>query len=148
MNGSEIVDLIIIKGFLFAGILMAAGYIDIKTKTIPDWIHVLIIFVGLIEINLMESMIGLTIVPLPFFIIACLKENSIGGGDIKLMAACSFFLGVKGGVAGSIIGLAIAVAVNGVYYVIKKKDKNIGFALAPYIALGCIFSYILEVMMI
>jgi len=139
MNGSEIVDLMIIKGCLFAGILMIAGYIDIKTKTIPDWIHVLIILVGLIEINLMKSMIGFIIVPLPFFIMACLKENSIGGGDIKLMAACGFFLGVRGGVIGSIIGLLMAVVVNGVYYAIKNKNKNISFALAPYLGMGCIF---------
>jgi leader peptidase (prepilin peptidase)/N-methyltransferase len=143
MNGSEIVDLMIIKGCLFAGILMIAGYIDIKTKTIPDWIHVLIILAGLIEIDLMESMIGFIIVPLPFFIMACLKENSIGGGDIKLMATCGFFLGVTGGLTGSIIGLLIAVAVNGIYYAIKNKDRNIGFALAPYLGIGSFVSFLL-----
>ncbi|WFD12311.1 prepilin peptidase [Tepidibacter hydrothermalis] len=133
----------IIKGCLFVGILMVAGYIDIKTKTIPDWIHILIILAGFIKVNLMESMIGLIIVPLPFFIMACLKENSIGGGDIKLMAACGVFLGVKGGVMGSVIGLVIAVVVNGVYYAIKNKDKNIGFALAPYLGIGSFVSFLL-----
>lgn len=137
-------DLIIIKGFLFAGILIVAGYSDIKTKTIPDWIHILIFLAGFININLMESMIGLIIVPLPFFIMACFKENSIGGGDIKLMAACGFFLGISGGLIGSIIGLLMTVAVNGVYYAIKNKDKNIGFALAPYLGMGCIFAYIFK----
>lgn len=141
MNGSEIVDLIIIKGCLFTGLLIIAGYVDIKTRTIPDWIHVLIILIGLIKINPLESLVGLIIVPLPFFIMACVKENSIGGGDVKLVGACGFFLGVRGGIAGSIIGLIIAVAVEGVYYVIKKKDQSMGFALVPYLSMGCIYGY-------
>lgn len=128
--------LMIIKGFLFAEILIVASYIDIKTRTVPDWIHVLIMLVGLIKMDIVQSILGFFIVPLPFFIMACLKENSIGGGDIKLMAACGFFLGVKGGVIGSIIGLLMAVVVNGVYYEIKNKDKKISFALAPYLGVG------------
>ncbi|WP_306455961.1 prepilin peptidase [Fusibacter sp. 3D3] len=79
----------IIKGVLFAGIL--------------------IIGVALINIEWTESLLGLIIVPLPFFIMACLKENSIGGGDIKLIGACGFFLGVKSTVLGCIISLAIAI---------------------------------------
>jgi leader peptidase (prepilin peptidase)/N-methyltransferase len=142
------VDLMIIKGYLFALILIVAGYIDIKTKTIPDYIHVLIIIVGLINIDLVESLIGLIIVPLPFFIMAWLKENSIGGGDIKLVGACGFFLGVTGGLVASVIGLMMAVVVNGVYYVIKNKDKTIGFALAPYIGLGCMCAYIVRKMVV
>lgn len=65
----------IIKGYLFAVILIVAGYIDIRTKTIPDYIHVLIIIVGLINIDLMESILGLIIVPLPLFIMACIREK-------------------------------------------------------------------------
>jgi leader peptidase (prepilin peptidase)/N-methyltransferase len=135
MNGGEKMDSMIIKGYLFVAILIVAGYIDIKTKTIPDYIHVLIIIVGLINIDLVESLIWLVIVPLPFFIMACLKENSIGGGDIKLVGACGFFLGVTGGFVGSIIGLLMALVVKGVYFWIEKKDNSIGFALAPF--LGC-----------
>ncbi|WP_026894253.1 prepilin peptidase [Clostridiisalibacter paucivorans] len=137
-------DLIIIKGCLFTGLFIIAGYVDIKTRTIPDWIHVLIILTGLIKINPLESLLGLSIVPLPFFIMACLKENSIGGGDVKLVGACGFFLGVKGGIAGSIIGLVIAVVVEGVYYLIKNKDRSMGFALAPYIGMGYMLVYIVE----
>ena len=133
----------IIKDFSFAIILIVAGYIDIKTKTIPDYIHVLIIIVGFINIDLLDSIIGLIIVPLPFFITACLKENSIGGGDIKLMGACGFFLGLTSGLIGSVIGLGLAVVVNGVYYMIKKREKSIGFALAPYLGLGSYLSFVL-----
>lgn len=134
---------VVIKGYLFAMILLVAGYIDIKTKTIPNYIHILIILVGLINIDIFQSLMGLIIVPLPFFIMACLKENSIGGGDIKLMGASGFFLGVTGGLLASIIGLLIAVIVNGIYYRIKNKDKTISFALAPYLGVALICVYIM-----
>ena len=81
-----------IKGVLFAAILIVAGYVDFKTKTIPDWVHILIMIVALIEIELIDSLFGLVVVPLPYFIMALLKENSIGGGDIKLMGACGCLL--------------------------------------------------------
>ena len=140
--------LMVVKGYLFAMVLIVAGYIDIKTKTIPDYIHVLIIIVGLINIDLVDSIIGLIIVPLPFFITACLKENSMGGGDIKLMGACGFFLGVTSGLIGSVVGLTLAVVVNTIYYVIKKRNKSIGFALAPYLGVGCMFAYVMQIMVI
>ncbi|MBN4051071.1 prepilin peptidase [bacterium AH-315-G05] len=134
---------LIIKGSLFATILTIAGYIDIKTKTIPDYIHVLIILVGLININLVQSLIGLVIVPLPFFIMACIKENSIGGGDIKLMGACGFFLGVTGGIVGSVVGLVVAIIINVLYCRIKRKKEDTGFALAPYLGAGsCIIYFV------
>jgi leader peptidase (prepilin peptidase)/N-methyltransferase len=147
MGGGR-VELMIIKDFSFAIILIVAGYIDIKTKTIPDYIHVLIIIVGLINIDVFQSVIGLIIVPLPFFIMACFKEDSIGGGDIKLMGACGFFLGVTDGLVASVVGLVIAVVVNGFYYWIKNKDKTIGFALAPYLGLGCMCAYIMRKMVV
>lgn len=139
---------VVIKGYLFATILLVAGYIDLKTKTIPNYIHVLIILVGLINIKwvyIFQSIIGLFVVPLPFLIVSILKENSIGGGDIKLMGAGGFFLGMYGGFLASIIGLLIAVIINGIYYRIKNKDKTISFALAPYLGIALVFVYIMPV---
>ncbi|MBK5262507.1 MAG: prepilin peptidase [Peptostreptococcaceae bacterium] len=137
-----------IKGVLFAVILIVAGYIDIKTRTIPDWIHVLIMLVALIKIDLFDSLIGLVLVPLPFFMVACFKENSIGGGDIKLVAACGFFLGLPYGYLGCVLGLLVAVISNAIYYELNKKSKDIGFALAPYLGIGFIFVYTVKNIMV
>ena len=75
--------------------------------------------------------------PLPFFIAALRKENSVGGGDIKLMAACGFVLGVKWGFTALIFGLVMAVLWNAAYNSEKKP-----FALAPYLTLGCFMALI------
>lgn len=146
MNGGDIAldDVyLIVKGFFYALILIYASYKDIKEKIIPDKVHLMIMVVSFIEVNLMDSTLGFIIVPLPFFITALLKGDGIGGGDVKLMAASGFFLGLKGGFIASIIGLTLAVVINFIYYKIKNKDKNISFPLAPYLSIGCFLSYLI-----
>ncbi|UZQ48859.1 prepilin peptidase [Clostridium kluyveri] len=133
----------IIKGFFYALILMYASYVDIRTKTIPDKIHVLVLLISLIKINLINSMLGFLIVPLPFFITALLKGGGIGGGDVKFMAASGFLLGLNGGFIASIIGLLLALIINAILYKVKNKDKNISFPLAPYLSVGCFLSYLI-----
>lgn len=134
---------LIVKGFFYVLILMYASYSDIKEKIIPDKVHLMIMVVSLIKVNLVSSILGCIIVPLPFFITALLKNDGIGGGDVKFMAAIGFLLGLKGGFIASIIGLTLAVVINCIYYKIKNKDKNISFPLAPYLSIGCFLSYLI-----
>jgi len=136
-------EIFILKGILYALILAYASFYDIKTKTIPDKVHIVIVIVALINLNSLNSIIGLLLVPIPFFITALIKGGGIGGGDVKFMGANGFFLGVKGGFIASIIGLTLAVVANFIYYKIKKKDKNISFPLAPYLSIGCLLTYLL-----
>lgn len=135
-------NLFILKGFLYALILAYASFSDIKTKTIPDKVHILIILVELINMNPVNSITGLIFVPIPFLITALFKQGGIGGGDVKFMAANGFILGIKGGFIGSFIGLIIAVIVNAIYYKIKNRDKNISFPLSPYLSIGCFLTYL------
>jgi leader peptidase (prepilin peptidase)/N-methyltransferase len=146
MNGGDIAldDVsFIVKGFFYALILMYASYNDKKEKIIPDKVHFMIMIVSCIKLNLMGAILGFVIVPLPFFITALLKDDGIGGGDVKLMAASGFLLGLKGGFIASIIGLTLAIAINLIYYKIKNKDKKISFPLAPYLSIGCFLSYLI-----
>jgi len=138
-----VMEIFIIKGILYVLILAYASFYDIKTKTIPDKVHIVIVIVALINLNSLNSIIGLLLVPIPFFITALIKGGGIGGGDVKFMVANGFFLGVKGGFIASIIGLTLAVVANFIYYKIKKKDKNISFPLAPYLSIGCFLTYLL-----
>ncbi|HBA48223.1 MAG TPA: prepilin peptidase [Lachnospiraceae bacterium] len=97
---------------------------------------VLILLVGLVEVEFAPAFLGLILVPLPFLAAALIREGSIGGGDIKLMGACGFVLGVRRGYAALMLGLFLAVAFQAAF--VKKKDK--GFALAPYLAVGCLLA--------
>lgn len=120
---------------LFTIILLFASVYDLKTHTIPDYVHFLILMAGLICFEPIPALLGAVLVPLPFFIAALCKSNSIGGGDIKLMAACGFLLGVTAGFTALLLGLLMAVLFNAAFNHAKKP-----VALAPYLAFGCLMA--------
>lgn len=121
---------------LFGELLLYAGEYDMATHTVPDYVHILILSVGLIEVQFAPALLGFCLVPLPFLAAALLKEGSIGGADIKLMATCGFVMGVRRGYAAMIIGLSLAVLFQKVY---GRGDEK-GFALVPYLAAGCLLA--------
>lgn len=128
--------MLMIKNVLFVMVLIYASYCDIKTRIIPDKVHVMIILLGLIQVNWFDSILGLLLVPLPFLAVALLKEGSMGGGDIKLVGACSFFLGFSNGLLGSSVGLAFGILVNMLYFWYMRLDYTGKIALAPYLVVG------------
>lgn len=121
---------------LMGQVLLFAAEYDFATHTVPDYVPVLILLTGLLEVEFAPALLGLILVPLPFVAAALIKEGSIGGGDIKLMGACGFVLGVKRGYIALMLGLFLAVLFQLAYA--KKEDE--GFAMVPYLALGCLFA--------
>jgi len=124
----------------FIMLLTYVAMIDLRTRTIPDYIPMLIILIGLIDMEPVSAVLGLILVPLPYFIMALLKENSIGGGDIKLMGACGFYLGLQAGYVASILGLMLAIIIHFSYSVIGNKKATKNIPLAPYLGAGCIIA--------
>jgi len=118
-------------------VLLFASVYDIKTHTVPDYVHILILSAGLLRFQPLPAFFGFILVPLPFLIAFLREENSVGGGDIKLMAACGFVLGVRLGFSALTFGLFMAVMWNAAY----NKEKN-PFSLAPYLTLGCFLALI------
>jgi leader peptidase (prepilin peptidase)/N-methyltransferase len=125
----------------FIMLLTYVAMIDLRTRTIPDHIPILIILIGLIDMEPVSAVLGLILVPLPYFIVALLKENSIGGGDIKLMGACGFYLGLQVGYMASVLGLMFAIIIHFAYSVIGNKKVTNNIPLGPYLGAGCIIAY-------
>jgi len=125
----------------FIMLLTYAAMIDLRTRTIPDHIPMLIILIGLIDMEPVSAVLGLILVPLPYFIMALLKENSIGGGDIKLMGACGFYLGLQVGYVASVFGLMLAIIIHLAYSIIGNKKVTKNIPLGPYLGAGCIIAY-------
>lgn len=119
-----------LRYILFCALLIIAGVFDGMTREIPDCLHLLIAIVGLIGFQPVPALLGFVLVPLPF-LIAALKTEKMGGGDVKLMAACGFALGVTGGVWMMIWGLILALLWNAAF----GRGKN-SFPLAPFLAAG------------
>lgn len=124
---------------LFVQALLFAAEYDLATHTVPDYVPVVILIAGLFEVQFAPAFLGLVFVPLPFLASALIKEGSIGGGDIKLMGACGFMLGVKRGYIALMLGLFLAVVFQAVCA--KKTDK--GFAMVPYLAVGCLIAHLI-----
>jgi leader peptidase (prepilin peptidase)/N-methyltransferase len=133
-------SIMIIKGFLFAQILIFAGYHDVKTKVIPDFVHIIIALVSIINIKPDQVALGLLVGMLPFLIIGIIF-GGIGGGDIKLIGACGLVLGYRGIIVAGIIGLSIALLITFIF----QRDKKLGIPLAPYLGVGCFISYLLQI---
>lgn len=141
MKWIDMMDYIhIVQLIAFIMLLIYAAMIDLKTRTIPDHIPMLIILIGLIDMEPVSAVLGLIFVPLPYFIMALLKENSIGGGDIKLMGACGFYLGIQAGYVASVLGLMLALIIHLAYSVIGNKKATKNIPLGPYLGVGCIIA--------
>ncbi len=136
--------LLYLKAVIFIVSLIYASYIDIKTMTIPNGVHITILIAGLINISVAPAFLGLVVTALPFFITAMITDGGIGGGDVKLMGACGFVLGATMGILAAIIALSAQI----IWYVIRKlqgkANKEQVYPLAPFLALGSITAYLIK----
>lgn len=132
--------LLVIKGVLFSMILLVASYFDIRTRIIPDWIHILILLVGLIDFNLIRSLSGILLAPLPFLIMALMQEGSIGGGDVKLVGGIGCCYGCFYCMKISIFSIIFALVCSLVYYLMNREKGSLGFPFIPYFWMGWMVS--------
>jgi len=92
---------IVIQAVFFLALLLWAAVIDIRTRTIPDCLNLLIVltvFLGFQPVNLLGILTAL-----PFFC-AAMTCGGMGGGDIKMMAACGLVLGLPFGLMAEMLG--------------------------------------------
>lgn len=119
-----------LRCILFCQVLILAGSFDLATYEIPDCLHLLAAITGLIGFQPLPALLGVLLVPLPF-LIAAMKTEKIGGGDVKLMAASGFAVGVTDGVWMMIWGLFMALLWNAAF----RREKE-SLPLAPFLAFG------------
>ncbi|HSH51652.1 MAG TPA: prepilin peptidase [Bacteroidales bacterium] len=132
--------MVVLKNLLFISILIYAGIYDYKKRIIPDKVHVIIMISALLsQFSIIQSILGLLILPIPFIIPIFSNEDSIGGGDIKLVGAIGFFLGLTKGTLAMIIGLSLSTIVS----LLFKKHRNQLVPLAPYLATGSIIAFLI-----
>ena len=134
---------IAVKGLILSLLLVLSSYEDIKTRECDDFLHLMIVIAAFIGTDLSS-------IPNMFFsalfaggimlITMLITKSNIGGADIKMAAACCFLLGVSRGIIGLLAGMILAVVFN-----IFKKDKKKGFPMIPYLAVGFMTAYFVQV---
>lgn len=91
--------------FFFSALSLAA-VMDMRTRTIPDWLVVLVALTSMLppgQPNLLGVLAGLPL------LLAGITIGGIGGGDVKLMGACGLVLGASQALTGLFLALCLLV---------------------------------------
>lgn len=120
--------------------LVTLSVIDFRTYEIPFGINLFILALGLIRVvtdytNWSDYAIGLASVGGVLFILYWVSNGTaIGGGDVKLMAACGLLVGWKL----VILGFFVGCIVGSVIHILRMKLSGEGrvLAMGPYLSIG------------
>jgi len=134
--------------------LIVATFVDFDFRIIPDEISLGGIIVGLVVsfiypllhhvpihiLGLRESLFGVLVGGGALWLLGCLgdlifKKESMGGGDVKLLAMIGAFLGWKI----ALLSLPLASLIGAVVgIIIKLRTKESVIAFGPYLSIGAI----------
>ena len=129
--------------FVFLGI--ALSYYDYKTKTVPDWLNVLVFVLGLIILKpfykdysyIIQVFITIGIIEflMRFLIPSIVKREVLGEGDLLLFGLLGGLLGLK--------YLFLGIFLSAIFYIIyymalRKKEREL-----PYIPMLFLTFFIL-----
>ena len=136
---------LIVKGALFGLLLLSAAVWAMRSREIPNLIPALLLLCGLIGFRPAASAAGLFLVGGPFLLTAVLIKRdgfAIGGGDVKLMGACGFVLGVWPGLIQTVLSLSLAVLAGLVECCLQKRPLSmVRLPLAPFFCFGGVSAY-------
>lgn len=127
--------------FFFIFTLILVGVIDAATRKIPPVFPLFISLLALLKFahspeTLTSGIIGLFALGIPMLLLA-LYKGGLGGGDIKLAAACGLYLGADAALSGLLIAGVLALMVQAVCLLSNKKNSpKASFAFGPYLAVG------------
>lgn len=127
---------------IFFVILLIISYQDFKEKKINNFFILLIFILGVVSVmvqkppEISERITGFFCISIPMFLISYRKPGALGGGDVKLMAACGFYLGAERIVASAVISVFFAAAVCSTLIIMKKVNQKTIVPLAPFLSAG------------
>ena len=135
---------VVLQAVFFVSLLLIAAINDIKTRTIPNFLCLAIAVISALNFTPVNLLGILSALP---FLITAMIMGGMGGGDIKLMAACGLVLGLPSGILATIIGLSMMLIYAVIYNTVQKLGKREGcktFPLAPFLGIGCIAAYLMK----
>lgn len=127
---------------IYVIILLCVAWQDYKTRIIRNKFHIIIFSLAFVQMLLIpeyrmrDRLIGMLAVSVPMLLLTSLIPGAFGGGDIKLMAASGFFLGMRL----ILCAMILAIIAGSTYGIImlknKKRDRKDQFAFGPFLAIG------------
>lgn len=149
----KVSPLVSVASALTCSVLIVITFIDLEHKWIPDRFQIALLAIGIVLTifdpitpyldHILGLVVGAGVLGL-FYGLGWLiyKKEALGVGDIKLMSVCGLILGWKATLValffGAIIGAISCLIIRAV-----KKDEDVEYAFAPYLALGTILAMFL-----
>ena len=132
----------LIKTILLLCILLFASVTDFKKMQVPYLYIMLLILTALIDFRA-SNMLG-CLLSVPFYF-AQNEGRCMGGGDVLIVAALGFSLGLAPTLVTVIIGCIVFILAGLVSEIKKGKGKQL-FPFVPALTVGYIVTTVLEVL--
>ena len=130
------------KSFAILCILLFATITDFKKREVPYIYIILLILTALIDFRA-TNMLGF-LLSVPFYF-AQKEGRSMGGGDVLIVAALGFSVGLAPTLVTVIIGCIVFIIAGLVSEIKKGKGKQL-FPFVPALTIGYIVNTVLEVL--
>lgn len=142
-----------LKALCITTLLWPCAWTDLRTMRIPN--KILLIGVGYRAIlliaelftiqpglqgTLVSELIAAVALFMAAFLCRILVHNSVGGGDIKMMAVMGLFLGLNGIWNALMLSFIIMFVAALSLLVLKKKKKNDALPFAPAVLAGTVIT--------
>ena len=131
----------VVQAVIFTLLLCAASVTDLTKRIVPNWLCLGIAGVSIIGFTPVK-LLGI-LITLPF-LLAAVFFGGMGGGDIKLMAACGLVLGLPKGLLAAMAGLSLLLIYVAIYRIVcrvQRREAKKSFPLAPFLSAGCLLTY-------
>lgn len=128
-------------GIIFAGLLAGASVSDIRLFKVSDkyWMFIFALSVWNYLKNSQNDFssyaAGFFVVSVPLCIITLMLTRAFGGADIKMMAVCGAYLGMKTIVMSFVLGMFLAALFCVLTHVIKRRQIG-HIPLVPFLSIG------------
>lgn len=148
LNGILYVGVVLLHGVnidslllcLLASAFLVLSVIDFRTYEIPFGVNLFILALGAVRAaldyhNIADYLIGLFAVSIILAVLYyATKGRAIGGGDVKLMAACGLFLGWKLVIFAFLAGCVLGAVIHVIRMKVSGQDHVL--AMGPYLSAG------------
>ncbi|MBC7194191.1 MAG: prepilin peptidase [Caldisericia bacterium] len=135
-----------LKFIIFSSVLIVISIIDLQTMEIPDEPLFFGLFFGviflLIEKNYFNTLIGLIIPPVIFFLIIVLSKGGMGGGDFKLSFLFGLYLGFPKIVPWFFLSFLLGFFPAIIMLLTKKATRKTPLPFGPFMALSGIITFL------
>lgn len=152
MEGKGRLEIIIlgwVTVLIFFVLLVKISWADWKKRKISNRLNGALGILGIWSAFVTEGpsvtyrILGFFAVSIFLWIIACLIPGSIGGGDVKLMAAGGIFLGVRGIYLAAVIGFVLGGGYSLFLLLVRKAGRKAEFPFGPFLCVGMMASFVI-----